>query len=123
MQQRQVHCAAIHGSDKKPHTPHMSVQLSLPRPGGPLMGCACRAPVVVAPLAAQGLLFRTSVMVQGIVAHVATEAMLSAPQARSPAQAACRCLPRYLVTAGRSRMLLSSCRCAVSPDFMARLCA
>ena len=36
--------------------------------------------MVVAPLAAHGLLFRPAVMIQGVVAHIAAEAMMSAPQ-------------------------------------------
>ena len=39
--------------------------------------------MAVTALAAHGLLFRPTVMLQGVVAHVAAEAMMSAPQVRS----------------------------------------
>ena len=49
----------------------------------------CRAPVGVARLAARGLAFRLMVMAQGVLAHVAAEAMMSAPQVHMQLAMAC----------------------------------
>ena len=44
------------------------------------MPCQCRSPLALSRVAARNVLFRTEVLLRGLVAHVMAEAMFSAPQ-------------------------------------------